>query len=297
MGKTALGSGAAAFGLLAALTACGPKSDGAGAEASLPSATAGAPAAEASPPTGEAVRAPRGGSVFAGGRAAAPAPTDFSGWVLSPPFYAAGVEPYWRLDVDASWFVFQRSGLAEIDAPIAAPVKERGADVFDVRPLKVVVQPGGCEIEGRFGEAVVSVTFEEDEFIGCGFAGGDAAAGTSAGSVDWTSEVAGAVPVIDACLARLGEAAVITSVYPREGDLTAVMLRTRSGRMHECGADVLTGEVAFLDAMEPGAGVAAGPRRFFRIENAGAPEACPDAEAVFDGDTLIGYLVSSSCKF
>src|SRR5690349_19177534 len=54
---------------------------------------------------------------------------DTSTWVMQPPFYAAGEEPNWRIDIEDGWFSFKRSGLPAVEAPLAQPTRENGADV------------------------------------------------------------------------------------------------------------------------------------------------------------------------
>ena len=100
------------------------------------------------------------------------APSMTAGWVLSPPFYAAGDEPFWKLDIIDGWFVFRRSGLAEIEAPIVQPTQAGGADVFDTPPLKVTIRRRACETEqGGRGDISAQVVFDEVEYDGCAFGG------------------------------------------------------------------------------------------------------------------------------
>lgn len=284
--------------VLALLTcACGESRPPAGA----PAPSAAETGAAASPEPSSMDRTTSGSQETNAGsnrRSFLPPPTvDTAGWALAPPFYAAGVEPFWRLDADEGWFVFQRSGLAEIDAPIVAPRKDRGEDTFETRPLEIRVRSGACDLDGSNGDAFVSVVFEGVEFSGCGFAGRTSLSGPSVSAVDWSSELGASVGAVDSCLARLAEPAIIVSVYPREGNLTAVVVKSSSGRAYECGADANSGEVAFLDPIEPDALAPLGTTRFIRLPNAPAPDTCPDAAAVFEGDELLGYLLSPECRF
>ncbi len=66
---------------------------------------------------------------------------------MPPPFYAAGEEPDWRVDIEDGWFSFKPSGLAVIEAPLVQPVKEGGADVFNTPPLKVSIKKLACQTE------------------------------------------------------------------------------------------------------------------------------------------------------
>jgi uncharacterized membrane protein len=220
-------------------------------------------------------------------------PVDTSVWALAPPFYAAGDEPYWRLDLVEDWFVFRRAGLPEIEAPIVQPERVRGADLFESPPLSVNVRSGACRSDaGVDGDAVVTVTFDGVDFSGCAFKGQSEAISADVGAI------IEALPVVDACLRRFGQPAVITGAYPRDGGRMAVTLRARNGGLFECAAESQSGEVAFLDPVEPGA---AGPWmttqiRFLRSDLVPRP-ACADAEEVRAGETVVGLLLPAKCRF
>ncbi len=101
--------------------------------------------------------------------AAAPPPSapdlDTADWVLSPPFYAAGDEPYWRLDILDGWFVFRRAGLPEIEAPLAPPRREGDADLFVSPPLTIQVSRSGCQTaNGETSQFTASVLFDDVTF-------------------------------------------------------------------------------------------------------------------------------------
>jgi uncharacterized membrane protein len=278
-----------AFALVAALclTGCGPNSaDGAAQTDAAAPADAAAPTPPASDPNDAA-------PASTPGPAAAPQDIDTTGWALPPPFYAAGDEPFWRLDLIDGWFVFKRSGLPEIEAPITPPASRNGADVFDAPPLSISIRPGACEVEaGELGVATALVTLDGVEFSGCAFSGQSASGSAEAAAV------IEALPAIDACLAKLGEPALVTSIYPREGGRTALGLRVGNGSLFECAAEAGGNEIAFLDPIEPGA---AGPwlasRMRFQREGIGASSDCPDAEDVRMGDTVVGRLLTQRCKF
>ncbi len=217
---------------------------------------------------------------------------DVSGWVLAPPFYAAGDEPYWKLDIVDSWFVFRRSGLAEIEAPLLQPSHADGADVFNTPPLTVTLKREACQTsQGGHGDVSAQVVLDQVEYAGCAFGG------ISAGASAEASAVIDALGPIDACLAELGQPALVTAVYPREGERTAVALRARDGSLYECAAEADGRTIAFLDPIEPrAAGAWMSRMRFLRTGSADAVE-CADAEDVRSGEVLVGRLLTKACKF
>ncbi len=236
---------------------------------------------------------------------AAARPTlDTSGWVMAPPFYAAGDEPYWRMDVSDGWFVFQRSGLPSIEAPLVAPTKGAGgADVFKTPPLEVQISAAACETdEGVAGKASVLVTLDGVPFDGCAFDSTPASADGDDIEAEDLATLTDAIQEIDACLAKLGEPALITAVYPRQPGVTAMAMRNRTGALFECGATD-AGEVLFLDPVEPGAAGAwlTARMRFLRAASGQVPDAakaCADAKEVHApaGGPPLGYLLKAKCK-
>lgn len=219
---------------------------------------------------------------------------DTSGWLLQPPFQAAGDEPYWRLEVIDGWFVFRRSGLPEIEAPITQPERNGDAEVFEAAPLTVTLRRSPCSIDdGGASEFTAVVTFDEADYGGCAY-GGSVDTGSASTESD---RVVRSLQSIDACLSRLAEPAVVTAIYPREGGRTAVGLRTRNGSLFECGAEE-GGGIAFLDPIEPGAAAAWMTSRMRFLREGVAPEAvCDDAEIVRSGDDQVGLLLTARCKF
>jgi uncharacterized membrane protein len=242
--------------------------------------------------SGPAAQRPAGAPQAA---AAAGAMLDSSSWILPPPFYAAGEEPFWRLDIEDGWFTFKRSGLAVIEAPLVQPARTGGADVFDTPPLKVTIRREGCDTSGGGHTDIAAVvTFDDIEFGGCAFGG---AAGVAVANSAEAATVVESVKVIDACLARLGDPALVTAVYPREGERTAVALRARDGSIYECAVEPDGSTIAFLDAMEPrSAGPWMSRMRFLRAGVADSVK-CADAAEVRDGDKTLGRLLSKTCKF
>lgn len=218
---------------------------------------------------------------------------DTSNWVISPPFYAAGDEPYWRLDIQDGWFVFRRAGLPEIESPMVAPVKDGAMDIFESPPLSIHLSPTACTTaDGESGRVSASVWFDDVSFEGCAFEG--QSAGTSAEA----TAVADSIRAVDSCLERLGDPAVVTGIYVRGNRQTALGMRTRDGRLFECVTEGGGAAVAFLDPVEPGA---AGPwmtsgMRFLRAGQ--GVSACDTAEVVSSsGGAVLGHMLDKSCRF
>jgi uncharacterized membrane protein len=277
---------AAGFACVLLLAACGgePATDAAN-MAGQP-ASSGGPAA----PAVSSQRPSEASNAAAAGPSAA-IPVDTSGWVLAPPFYAAGDEPFWKLDIIDGWFVFRRSGLAEIEAPLVQPTRAGGGDVFDTPPLKVTIRKRACETDqGGRGDISAQVVFDEVEYDGCAFGG-------AAGASVEASAVIEALAPIDACLAKLGEPALVTATYPREEGRMAVALRTRDGSLYECASESDGKTIAFLDPIEQrAAGAWMSRMRFLRTGIADATK-CADAEEVRSGDAVVGRLLAKACKF
>jgi uncharacterized membrane protein len=290
----------AVFGGFAAIVAacvlagCGKPADKAGGPESTvdPAVISGAPGT--------------GGSSTASAVAAAgvPASVDTTSWVVAPPFYAAGEEPYWRMELADGWFVFERSGLPPIEAPIVQPTKgAKGADVFKASPLEVQIAPGECLTDsGLSGAATISVAFDGVAFDGCVFKQGGSTADNDNFEPEDVEAIAEAVPEIDACLTKLGEAALVTAVYPRQPGVTAMALRAKNGSLYECASNN-AGEVQFLDPVEPGAAGAwmSSHIRFLRSggDAQAAAKSCAGAKEVLanEGGAVVGYLLKPSCKF
>ena len=220
-------------------------------------------------------------------------PLDTSTWVLPAPFYAAGDEPAWRMEIVDGWFSFKRSGLRAIEEPLVQPRQEKGADVFATGSLTVTIKREGCSTEAcGSGEFSALVTFDELNFDGCAFSG--AMANTS---VEAATVIESLGP-IDACLAQLGQPALATAVYPRQdGEQVAVGLRSKSGVLYECLTQVSDAAVLSLDPIEQGAQPAWMNRMRFVRDGIQTAAECPDAEEVRIGDKLVGRLLGRACKF
>jgi uncharacterized membrane protein len=224
--------------------------------------------------------------------AGAPAPLDTSTWVLPPPFYAAGQEPFWRLEIVDGWFEFRRSGLTTIEEPLVQPRRENGADVFVTGALQVTLKREACDTEqGDKGDFIAKVTFDGLDFDGCAY-GGQVAASPEASTV--IDELAS----IDACLAKLGQPALVTAVYPRQdGEQKAVALRAKNGQLYECATDAAGSTVAYLDPIEQGADASWMSRMRFLRTGVATTATCATSEDVRVGDQVVGRLLAKSCKF
>jgi hypothetical protein len=268
------------------MSACGER-----AERAKPAGpeTAYTPATEAAPqdvPEPEA-----GGGSARDWSAPGPDPVDGSSWIVPPPFYAAGDEPYWRLELADGWFVFRRSGLPEIEAPIVAPSARGGGEVFQSPPLEFVVRTGSCSTDGGPGDAFATVVFDGAEYEGCVFRGQVANGSPEAASVSES------IQQIDACLARLGQPAVVTSIYPREDKRTALTLQQRNGGLFECAVEQ-GGEIAFLDPIERASVGGAGTRIRFLREGSAPDPGCEGEEEIRDSaNVLLGRLLPGRCQF
>lgn len=222
-------------------------------------------------------------------------PLDTANWVAQPPFYAAGDEPAWRLDIADGWFSFVRGGsLRTIDEPMIQPVKDGAADVFEAGSLTIVIEREACQAGGQSSELAAEVTFADDKFSGCVFTARAPDVATSPEAV----AVTGAVRLVDACLANLGQPALVTGVVPRQdGAQTSVALRARNGTLFECGAETATAAILYLDPIEVGAQAQWMNRMRFVREGVAVSAPCPDAEEVRSGDQVLGRMFSLACKF
>lgn len=219
-------------------------------------------------------------------------PLNTSMWVLPPPFYAAGQEPFWRLEINDGWFEFRRSGLTAIEEPLVQPKREAGADVFVTGALRVLIKREACETDqGDKSEFVARVTFDGLDFDGCASGGQVASSPEAATVVD-------ALASIDACLAKLAQPAIVTAVYPRQdGEQKGVALRARTGQLYECATDAAGETVAYLDPIERGAEEPWMSRMRFLRSTVATTAPCEKAEEVRSGDQLLGRLLAKGCKF
>lgn len=248
---------------------------------------------------GSAVRASQGGDAgeTAGGVAIVTGPTgplDTSGWVIQPPFYGVGDEPFWRLDIVDGWFSFKRSAMRAIDEPMVQPTKDGEADVFQSGSLKIVVRRDACMTGGQPAEIAAEVTYDDIAYVGCIFPAPTASVATSP---EATSVVQG-IASVDACLAKLGQSALVTGIAPRQDGATmSVALRARNGTVYECGADVSSGEILYLDPMEVGAQAQWMTRMRFLRDGVTGTAPCEKGEEVRAGDQVLGRMLADSCRF
>lgn len=218
---------------------------------------------------------------------------DTTSWLMQPPFYAAGEEPNWRIDIEDGWFSFKRSGLPSVEAPVVQPARENGADVFNTPPLKVSIKKTACQTESA-GQAdyTVDVTLDDVAYEGCAFAGHSNGGSASAEA----ASVAENISPIDACLKQLAKPALITAAFTRESERTGVGLRGKDGILYDCAVEK-DGTVAYLDPIEPSqAGAWMSRIRFLRAGIADETK-CDGAEEVRAGDKLLGRLLMPKCRF
>jgi uncharacterized membrane protein len=220
-------------------------------------------------------------------------PLDTTTWVLPPPFYAAGQEPFWRLEIADGWFAFRRSGLRAIEEPLVQPAREGGADVFHAGALLVSIKHEACQTEqGATGDYIAKVTFDGSDFDGCAFGGALASVSAEA------TQVTEALAPIDACLTKLAQPALVTAIYPRQdGEQIAVGLRAKNGQVYECATDAAGSTVAYLDPIEQGSQPAWMSRMRFLRDGTPTSAPCPDAEEVRAGEKVLGRLLTKACKF
>jgi len=221
-------------------------------------------------------------------------PIDTAGWVMQPPFYGVGDEPYWRLEIIDGWFSFKRSALRAIDEPMVQPTKEAGADVFNSGSLKIVIRGEACATGGQSSDVAAEITYDDVGYIGCVF---PAPASGVATSPEAAAVVQG-VASIDACLARLAQPALVTGVAPRQdGAAMSVAMRARNGTLYECGVETASGAILYLDPMEVGAQAQWMNRMRFLREGVATNAACDNAEDVRAGETVLGRMLPASCRF
>lgn len=220
-------------------------------------------------------------------------PLDTTTWLLPPPFYAAGQEPFWRLETTDGWLAFRRSGLRAIEEPLVQPTREGGGDVFQAGSLRITIKHEACQTEqGVTGDYTAKVTFDGSDFDGCAFGGALASVSAEA------AQVTEALAPIDACLTKLAQPALVTAIYPRQdGEQIAVGLRAKNGQVFECATDAAGSAVAYLDPIEQGSQPAWMSRMRFLRDGTPNNAPCPDAEEVRAGDKVLGRLLTKACKF
>jgi hypothetical protein len=279
---------AAVFGCVLAVAACGDQA--APVAGTDQGAGAGTTGASQTSQTGSGSQGAGGVPVLIGPTG----PLDTTGWVIQPPFYGVGDEPFWRLEIIDGWFSFKRSALRAIDEPMVQPTKEAGADVFNAGSLKIAIRGEACTTGGQSSEVAAEITYDDVAYIGCVF---PAPASGVATSVEADVVVKG-VASIDACLAKLAQPALVTGVAPRQDGATmSVAMRARNGTLYECGVETASGNILYLDPMEVGAQAQWMNRMRFVREGVALTTACENTEEVRSGDTVLGRMLPESCRF
>jgi uncharacterized membrane protein len=277
---------AAAFGAALLAVACGDQGANAPA-AGAGGATAGEPSAIQA---GGSSQGGAGVTMVTGPSG----PLDSTGWVMQPPFYGAGDEPAWRLDIVDGWFLFKRSALRAIEEPMTSPVKEGGADVFQAGPMKIVIRSEACQTGGQSSDVAAEVTYDDVTFVGCAFPAPAAGVATSPEA----NAVVSGVASVDACLAKLAQPALVTGVVSRQdGAMTSVAMRARNGAIYECGAETASGNIQYLDPIEVGAQAPWMSRMRFVREGIATSAPCAEATEVRSGEQVLGRMLDRSCKF
>ena len=183
-------------------------------------------------------------------------------WLIKPPFFGAGEEPGWRLDIVGDWFEFQRLGLSEIESMVVAPERIDRADVFESDQFKVIVRRGGCAHSSGAQNAVgsMSVVFNDVSYDGCAYNGVSPAAQSQqeqeVDPSDWVEDIQMYLVEANACLDGLEERekvnverVLVSSVFPRENNMIGVIMETRKGQVYECGTTRF-GDVEYIDLVE-----------------------------------------------
>lgn len=236
---------------------------------------------------------------------------DTSNWSITPPFYAAGQEPFWRLELNDGWFIFQRLGLPEIEAQINSPVKNGNEDQFTMDGFTISMTAGACR-NAQANEPVrgaITLVHDEVSYQGCVYKGqtqSEDPAGSEADNTPskWTNEIGIYAIEADACLKALEEVssgaskkALVTAMQARKGGLTAFVLQTARRNDYLCIARD-TGGIEEITALgnkkrEDWMKVSA---KFMRVVSGPPPRACLDAEAVMVDNQLTGYLLPRNCR-
>lgn len=235
---------------------------------------------------------------------------DSSSWAIKPPFYGAGQEPFWRLELNDGWFIFQRLGLPEIEAMVVAPEKTDEGDVFNLDGVTITMKVGSCS-NAQANEPVrgaITLVHDEVSYQGCVYRGATQSedpseAASDTNSSNWTRDIGIFAIEVDACMraldklsANASKKAVVTAMQRASGQTTFVV---ETGRRNEflCLAKD-TGGIESFEALEKKNKQdwmnASG--RFMRVESGPPPRACLDAKPVIVDNQLTGYLLPRSCR-
>lgn len=229
-------------------------------------------------------------------------------WQIRPPFFGAGEEPGWRLDVVGDWFEFQRLGLSEIESMVVDPERIDGADEFNSDQFKVVVRRGGCahNTGGQNSVGSMSVVFNDVTYEGCVYNGVSPAAQSQqeqeVDPSDWVEDIQMYLVEANACLDGLAERenvntekVLVSSVFPRENNMIGVIIETRKGQVYECGTTRF-GDVEYIDLVERQhvADKIRTKSRFWR-QNGPPPRSCLRAKVIESEGQIMGYILPGKC--
>src|SRR5262249_8603709 len=137
-------------------------------------------------------------------------------------------------------------------------------------------------------------------YDGCAFKGKsrDAGNGPNSDEADLIQDLPANLAAVDSCLAKMGDPAVISAIYPRGDEAVGIAMRGRAGALFECEAKSAAGPAESVDQIEASS---AGPwlkssARFLR-QGVGDAGKCPAAKPVVVGGKQLGAMLSKSCKF
>ncbi len=205
------------------------------------------------------------------------------------PLFATGSEPYWTAQFADGWLMFERPGLPLVEVPIPEFSETDGQASFSAENVEVSLVSGACE--NAAGPLQVTITFEEVEYFGCA---GEANGAENPGleDISWKDMIAPSVKALDACLDEASGQRRVMALYPREPGTVGMILGDQFGGYEECGADVETGDVLFMDPMSADQAEAWMTGAVFVREGKGA--ACKtDSEEVGNG---LGAFHPKGCR-
>lgn len=164
----------------------------------------------------------------------------------SLPLFATGNEPFWTAEIEGGWIVFERPGLPLVEVPLPAFDVQQAVIEFSSEGLDVSLSDQACN--DNLGPIQIKLTLNEDDYFGCVVSKNEQT--IHAGSdYSWKDLISPSLKAIDGCLGTSDEGRFVEALYPREPGTVGMILRNAFGSYYECGADVETGEVYFVDAM------------------------------------------------
>ena len=217
---------------------------------------------------------------------------DIDFWNLPLPLLASGSEPFWTAEVDRQWIVFERPGLPLIEVPIEAFENSDEQVTLTSGDLTVSLTRSACvSASGSENPLSMTIAYDEIDYQGC--AGPSDSEGAHVGEdADWKPLIVSSLTAIDACLEAAVEPRLVRALYPREPGTVGMVLEDEIGQLEECGADLQTGELYFLDPISQQQAQAwiSGPASFAR---AGHSPVCESGSVLENG---IGSYHPSGCK-